>query len=267
MGSKRETSAARVALAVTAVLAPVALIVGFTILAEFSSNLAGGGLGAAPLYAAELLVGAVVIFVFLRWIAALRGTRPPVLGGSRGMVYGAAVGLAASLGSALLFYAWKRPTLASPLAPVLRPSRVISNAGVAAIEEAGFRAGVVHIATAAWGQLAGLLAGSIPFGVLHLLGFIFGRPPSLTHVISVSAAGWLLSLLYLQFGLTSAFACHWVWNSLASNLARAFQLPRRTGVMMFEGAWTTVLVLVILCVVIHRLARSSTAPVHQTEAN
>jgi membrane protease YdiL (CAAX protease family) len=252
-------NARRWGLAATAVVVPVALIVGFSILAELTSKLYFDGLGAVVLYAALLLVGAAVVLVFLRWMARLREIAPPSVGTVGGLGLGLAAGLVASGGSGLLFYLVNRPTLASPLAPVLRPSRAISNLGPAALEEAGFRGGVVHIFAAAWGQWAGLLAGSVPFGVLHLLNFIFGNPSNLTHVVGVSVAGWLLSLLYLRFGLGAAFACHWVWNSLATNWTRAFQLPRDSAIVLFEGAWTTDLVLVLLCIAIHLLRQRDRA--------
>jgi membrane protease YdiL (CAAX protease family) len=250
-------NARRVGLAFAAIVVPVALMVGFSILAQLTSKLVGSGLGLVLLYPVELLVGAAVIVVFLRWMARLRSTGEPWLGTGRGFGWGFAAGLVASIGSGILFYLAKRPTLADPLTPVLRPSRAISNIGTAAIEEASFRAGVVQIVASAWGPWAGLVAGSVPFGALHLLNILFGSPPSLAHVIGVSAGGWLLSLLYLRFGLTAAFACHWVWNSLATNWVRAFQLPRKSRMVLFEGAWTTDLVLVLMCGAIHWLKRST----------
>ena len=190
-------------------------------------------------------------FLFVRWTARLRHDRAPVVGGIASLTTGAAAGLLASAASGGLYYLVHRPELARPLAAALRPSRFISNLGPAALEEVGFRAGVVQLLSSAWGTLAGLLGGSVPFGLLHLLGVFFGRPPSLTHVVGVSAAGWLLSLLYLQLGLLSAFACHWVWNSLASFWFRAFQLPAKVADIRFEGAWTTDIVLLAMCVVLH----------------
>jgi membrane protease YdiL (CAAX protease family) len=250
------TGLRRALLFLLALLGPVALLLAFTMLGEFAVPISPGP--AAPaVYAAILLLGAVATFVFVRWTARLRHERPPVIGGVASLTIGAVVGLLVSAASGGLYYLVHRPELARPLATALRPSRFISNLGPASLEEVGFRAGVVQLLSSVWGTLAGLLGGSVPFGVLHLLGVLFGRPPSLTHVIGVSAAGWLLSLLYLQCGLLSAVACHWVWNSLASFWFRAFQLPAKTAQIQFEGAWTTDAVLLLTCAVLHLLRPTS----------
>ncbi|MCB9558225.1 MAG: CPBP family intramembrane metalloprotease [Deltaproteobacteria bacterium] len=247
-------------LTTVALVVPVALAVGLSVLAALSTKAVADQTSAAVLYAVELLVGAAVVFGFLRWMAALRGIDTPRFGPFAGLGWGALAGLLASAASGILYYLVNRPTIARPLVSALRPSQAISSIGPASVEEVAFRGGLVHIVDAAWGQWAALLAGSIPFGVLHLVGAIFGRPPSLAHVIGVSAGGWLLSLLYLRSGLQAAFACHWIWNSLAGNWVRAFQLPRETGEVSFEGAWTTDLVLVLLCLAIHRLTRATADP-------
>jgi membrane protease YdiL (CAAX protease family) len=244
-----------VAVGIAMVLAPIALMVGFSIAGELAAGLAGGGTAGAMLYAAVLVLGAAVTFGLLRWMAAARGIDPPPLGRPVGLGLGTGAGFVASIGSAALFYLVQRPRLADPPWTALRPLRAVANIGPAVLEEVAFRAGVVHVVATAWGEWAGLLSGSVPFGALHVLGVIFGRPPSLSHVIGVSAGGWLLSLLYLRLGLGAAFACHWIWNALASSWIRLFQLPKPWGEILFEGAWTTDLVLVLLCIALHALLR------------
>ena len=120
------------------------------------------GLTSAFFYAGVLVVGAILTFFFVRWMARVRGTAVPAIGSLRTLGAGAAAGLGASLGSGALYYLTKRPAIASPLWPALKPSRFIGNLGPAAIEEVGFRGGVVQVCASAWGSTAGLLAGSIP---------------------------------------------------------------------------------------------------------
>ncbi|MFH1130877.1 MAG: hypothetical protein V1754_06040 [Pseudomonadota bacterium] len=65
---------------------------------------------------------------------------------------------------------------------------------------------------------------------------------------------WLASYAVvppLQYGLWAAFACHWLRNGLVGvNWTRAFQLQPH-GLVRFESAWSTLVVLVVACVALH----------------
>ena len=99
----------------------------------------------------------------------------------------------------------------------------------------------------------GLMSGSLPFGLIHLVGRLLGKPVGVLHVIGVTAAGLLLSLAYLRFGLMFAIGVHWIWNSLCGTWVSIFGLPKNGGVQMIEGAWTTVLVLLLFVAIIYFL--------------
>ena len=78
---------------------------------------------------------------------------------------------------------------------------------------------------------------------LQLVGRLFGHPIDLAHVIGVSLGGLLLAVLYLRLGLWAAVSCHWLWNTLCSTWVDVLSLPKKGGVQLFEGAWTTSAVL------------------------
>jgi membrane protease YdiL (CAAX protease family) len=244
------TPSRRRALFAAALLAPVVLGIGFTILGEFTAPLLGGGLAFSLAYALILGVGAAITLWLVNRLARTRQIPTPLIGPPPALAVGTGLGLlTATLASGIYFFV-NRPRLASPLGPALRPEALISNLGVGALEEIGFRAGLVHTLYARWGVLAGLLGGSVPFGLLHILGFIFGRPPSAAHVIGVSFGGWFLSLLYLRWGLLAAAAGHWIWNSAASNCARVFGIK----LYQLESAWSSNVAIGLCILALHLLA-------------
>ena len=110
------------------------------------------------------------------------------------------------------------------------------------------RAGVVHILHGLHGPWAGMAGGSLPFGLLHIFGRLFGNPVGVSLVIGTTASGLLLSILYLRFGFWAAFGCHWMWNSLARAWVMYAGITSRDGIQQFEGAPETVIVLVVACV-------------------
>jgi membrane protease YdiL (CAAX protease family) len=187
-------------------------------------------------------LGLVFSAFYLRintWFANKTLVHKTVHGSIKDFAIGLIVGLLASLmaGHALAFmfdhsidYSAFQVDLALNLTANIFP---------ATIEEVAFRGGLVHFASAYWGPLVGLGSGSVPFGLLHLFGAVFGHPVTFQHVIGVSMAGLLLSLLYLRFGLLSAISCHWIWNVLCSQWVTVLRIPKRGGVQYIEGAWTT----------------------------
>jgi membrane protease YdiL (CAAX protease family) len=109
------------------------------------------------------------------------------------------------------------------------------------------RAGVVHILNGLHGPWAAMAGGSLPFGLLHVFGRLFGNPVGISLVIGTTASGLLLSILYLRFGFWAAFACHWIWNSLARAWVMYAGITSRDGIQQFEGAPETVVVLLLAC--------------------
>jgi hypothetical protein len=113
-------------------------------------------------------------------------------------------GVALSLVSGMLF-AFSHGTGFSPreFAGHLYPN-VTTQIPPALTEEADFRLGIV-------GAVA-LAAGSLPFGLLHLIDLFYGVPVDFSQVIGIVLAGLMLSALYLRFGLWAAIGAHYGWN-------------------------------------------------------
>ena len=171
------------------------------------------------------------------------GTEPMKFGCGCSFLYGAVAALAVSGLSGLLYSVFAGTGADWTAASHLLGARLLGNTSPALVEEVGFRGGVVHLLAQYFGNWAGLFGGSVPFGVLHLVGRLFGHPIDLAHVIGVSLGGLLLAVLYLRFGLWAAVSCHWLWNTLCSTWVDVLSLPKKGGVQLFEGAWTTSAVL------------------------
>jgi membrane protease YdiL (CAAX protease family) len=130
------------------------------------------------------------------------------------------------------------------------PVRIVASVSPATTEEVIFRYGIVQGANALAGVGVAAAAGSIPFGLIHLVNNLIGHEISLLQSLGVVIGGLLLTLLYLRFGLLTAIACHLAWNSLASAWVDALSLPKGPGMAMFEGAWSTSLVLLVGCLLL-----------------
>jgi len=190
-------------------------------------------------------IGLLCVYVLNKLSASLK-IQKMVLGNFKGFLFGITLGIAVSILSATLFYITKGPALNFNLLLPDFHLKLLGNIFPATVEEITFRGGIVHFLTAFWGKFAGLLGGSIPFGVIHLFGKLFGHPVDLMHVIGVSVAGLSLSYLYLELGLLPAISYHLIWNSLCSKWVSVFELPRKGGVQQLEGFWGTSLVIVIV---------------------
>jgi membrane protease YdiL (CAAX protease family) len=194
------------------------------------------------------IVGLFLIVVAVRWIANRLQIIPPDITVWHPVAIGLAVGLLLSITCGLLFRLLHGEPTTAALGAAIEPANFLRSMGPALIEEASMRAGVVHLLNGLSGPWAGLAGGSLPFGLLHIFGRIFGNPVGIALVIGTTASGLLLSILYLRFGFWSAFGCHWIWNSLAGAWVRYAGITSRDGMQQFEGAPETVIVLVIACV-------------------
>lgn len=119
------------------------------------------------------------------------------------------------------------------------PYSLVSQIAPALTEEAVFRFGIVHGAHYLGGLTIGVAAGSLPFGLLHLINVYLGIPVDFQQVFGIVVAGVLLSLLYLKMGLWAAIGCHYAWNALANPWVKAMHLDASSGMAQFEGAWLT----------------------------
>jgi uncharacterized protein len=197
------------------------------------------------------ILGGICLFLIIKFFSRKTNIGPTNIGSWSSLLFGCFAGLVISLTSGYLFYATKQPaTDFTKYSNKIGP-RFIGNVSPAIIEEIAFRGGVVHAVTSFWGKGLGLLSGSVPFGLIHLVGRLLGKPIGLWHVIGVTSAGLLLSIAYLRFGLLFVIGVHWIWNSLCGVWVSIFELPRNGGVQIIEGAWTTVLVLLVGTTIIY----------------
>ena len=229
---------------------PVALLVVFSVSGEVISGRPADPWLASILLAANGLIGGTLVLVAMRWLSGHLGVQRPSMRGFRGLAVGGLMGLGASLGSGL-FALLAHPDLQGVcLSEAFRARSLVANISPALVEEGSMRAGVVNLTAGFAGRGTGLLLGSIPFGLVHLVGLLFGKPVTASQVLGTTMAGLLLSILYLRFGFWAAFASHWAWNSLAGFWVRLVGLPSPGGINTFEGAPETVAVLTGLCLIL-----------------
>ncbi len=228
-------------------LVPVVLMLALTVamesLVSVTDNVWAKGIVAGLIG----VVGLVVILTAVRWIASRLQVSAPMVTGWRSLAIGLAVGLLLSITCGLIFRFLHGESSATTFFATIQPTGFLRNLGPALIEEASMRAGVVHLLNGLHGPWAGLAGGSLPFGLLHIFGRLFGNPVGISLVIGTTASGLLLSILYLRFGFWAAFGCHWIWNSLARAWVMYAGITSRDGIQQFEGAPETVIVLVVAC--------------------
>lgn len=132
----------------------------------------------------------------------------------------------------------------------------------ALIEEIGFRFGLVLLGFAFFGRNFGLLAGSLPFGVLHLLNFMSGQEVIWEYIVGTAIAGLYLSLVFMNYGLVAAIVAHYSWNVLAATSAQLYSFKQE----QLEGGTGTLILLLLSSAVLliqhrNRPADSLTAPI------
>jgi membrane protease YdiL (CAAX protease family) len=194
------------------------------------------------------IIGFAIIIMTVRQISFRLQIPGPVIAGWHSAAIGLMVGSLLSVTCGVIFYITHGESTTTSLIVIIQPSKFLRNLGPAFIEEASMRAGVVHILNGMHGTWAGLAGGSVPFGLLHLFGRLFGNSVGISLVIGTTASGLLLSILYLRFGFWSAFNCHWIWNSLARSWVAYAGITTKDGIQQFEGATATVMILVITCI-------------------
>jgi len=233
---------------VVAIITPVAAMFAIIFYEQYWGSYIPGKWVIASCFAVIGIAGAVGIHSLNSYLSGKTQVPCPLVGSLKKLLLGILLGLATSMVSGLLYYAVYKPEISHNLPVIFKqnlPLAATSNISSAVIEEAAFRGGLVHFIAAYWGQTAGLLGGSIPFGLAHLAGRIWGIPVDLLHVIGTAMAGLLLSLVYLRWGLLSAIGLHWTWNSLCLVWVRSFCLGQN-GAIVFEGSITTTSVLVMI---------------------
>jgi membrane protease YdiL (CAAX protease family) len=158
---------------------------------------------------------------------------------ARNFSIGAAIGAAVFAVSAISLmasYTWENAGFS--YAELLR--QCLFQTRPAVLEEIGFRMGAVTFAWAFYGAVGALIAGSVPFGALHLLNLFSGGAIDAHYILGTSVAGLFLSLVFLNFGLAASLAAHYVWNVFAAVSSRHLPYSQEE----LEGGPATLLVLV-----------------------
>lgn len=173
---------------------------------------------------------------------------PFIWGKPSSLLWGLAIGLLISAAAGIAFgtlngYPFHWENLFKDL-----PMTTLRQASPALMEEIVFRAGIVHSTLLLFGKAIGLASGSVPFGILHLAGFLFGQSVTATQIMGISFAGLMLSLMYFRFGILGAFATHLTWNALVGGWINVYGLTDSgAAVSALEGSWVTCVVLSVAC--------------------
>ena len=116
------------------------------------------------------------------------------------------------------------------------------------IEEIAFRFGLAFFALKFYGRVAAMIAGSIPFGLLHLLNFLSGQPIQWDYILGTGIAGLFLTMVFLRFNLAASIATHFTWNVLAtlSSITFSFNLQN------LEAAKSNLAILLLLSISLMR---------------
>lgn len=231
------------------IIFPTIFMVVWSILASWLAPMAWGKIIEYSFYAAGGITVGILIKIYNERLAKKFTCPPPTIGTFKQFTGGLLLGLIISFLSAFLFWLIEQPDVTLNVDLNKSLFRFLGSISPAVAEEFSFRGTIVHFARFFWGTPAGLASGSLPFGLLHLIGRFFGSPVDALQVIGISVAGLMLSLSYLRFGLLNAIAIHWIWNSLVGTWSDIFQLPKGKGIALLEGAWTTSLVLAIFCLI------------------
>lgn len=180
--------------------------------------------------------------------------RPFHWGRPSSLLWGILVGVTISVGSGIGFgmsqgypFQWDKFFTGLPL-------RALAQFSPAFIEEIVFRAGIVHSTFLLFGKVAGLASGSIPFGILHLAGLLFGQSVTMAQVFGICLAGLMLSLMYFRFGILGAFATHLTWNALVRGWINIYGVSDKAAtVSALEGSSITCSILALTCTLLYFL--------------
>ena len=223
---------------------PLFLIVAGEVLTKFTVVKIKLELVRSSMYASIGILISIGIYFILKYLFQALNLNPISLGRFSlffvGLIIGAIVCLVSGIGYGYLNgYEMKVANLFTNL-----PMRTIANIYPSLTEEFFFRGGIVEIIGQIFGRIWGLAAGSIPFGVLHVIGKLFGKTVTISQIFGITLAGLMLSLVYLKFGIWSSIGCHLAWNSLVGGWAQVYGIDNKEVTTSIEGSWITCVVLI-----------------------
>lgn len=227
-------------------LFPIALIVFGEVLAKFALTHVESQRIKVFLYGSIGLSLSALIFMSNAYALKSLNKEPMLVGGISSFFWGAVIGVAVSFIAGIGFGVLNGHSLNMSNLFLGFDMKLIGNIYPAATEELYFRGGVVHFFTQTFGLPTGLISGSIPFGIIHIIGSFFGKTVTLSQILGITLAGLMLSLLYLRFGLLGAFSCHLMWNAITPGWAKAFNIEDKNFVSSLEGSWITCAILLVV---------------------
>jgi len=206
------------------------------------------GVYRTAVYAVLSLFVALGVSLIINKSQAALNMRPFFWGNISSLGWGLVIGLTVSAASGIGFGIWQGYPFHWEKIFDGFPLNILRQSSPALIEEIVFRAGIVHSTFLLFGKVAGLASGSIPFGILHLAGLLFGQSVTTAQIFGISLAGLMLSLIYFRFGILGAFATHLTWNALVGGWINIYGLAdRAAAVSALEGSWLTCAVLTLAC--------------------
>jgi membrane protease YdiL (CAAX protease family) len=228
------------------VAVPIVLFISSALLLPLLLQMLPSGLTGKSIIA----LGGIMLSVCLSYAISVLCTKAnaplPNLGKPSDLAVGLAIGLTVSFAAG---FAYQIPAAVEPAWPNLTRgifSPMLLHVYPAATEEVTFRYGLVHAVGSIAGLNSSLIAGSIPFGLLHLAPRLFGNAVSIQQALGASLGGLLLSIVYVRYGgLLACAGCHWIWNVLSQQWPKVYSQDLHAGVQAFEGAWTTIILLAL----------------------
>lgn len=167
------------------------------------------------------------------------------------LAWGAAYGAGVFVTSFLIFAINKGPLSPMAISGGDLAEHFLYNFRPAIIEEVGFRFGLVLATLHFFGRIPALVAGSVPFGLLHLSNFATGQEIYWDYILGTSVAGLFLTLVFLNYNLGAAVMVHFIWNVLAQSSAQIFSFSQEE----LEGGAGTLAVLALCSVWLFVLLR------------
>jgi len=161
----------------------------------------------------------------------------------KNIIIGFLLGLLALYLSGLLFY-FQTNDITNFLFKLSFPL-VVFNILTAIGEELIFRGTILNFFAQKKKRYIGLIISAIIFALIHLLNVLMGQEVSFSQIITLVFAGLFLGLIYLNFGLLSSIATHYIWNLLYA------------GANFSEEGYTVQFVLFILCIGLFYLDRKN----------
>jgi membrane protease YdiL (CAAX protease family) len=226
----------------------IGLIIAGSCIAVFIAPMSPG-LTRAILTATLGIIFSLLLFYFIEFIFRKASINKIIGIKLRNIFFGLILGLAVSFFCGIGFLITHNYTIQWLMLVHNLHIRILNNISPALLEEIVFRHGIVHAGYVIFGEKIALILGSIPFGLLHLIGIFFGQPVGMLQVIGISLGGLLLSYTYIEWGLGAVVGLHLIWNTFSVQWSEAFGIDIKSGPAQIEGSFSTIVILALTCLI------------------